>query len=93
MMPLTLVVTEADIAQHAAKYGGEAAVACLSYLDTRERALDERERAIEAKERDLAARMQAMADVIMRSAYGVPSRPSLESFSPLMAKGGTTGVV
>jgi hypothetical protein len=39
---------------------------------------------LEAKERDLAARMQAMADIVMRSGYGVPSRPSLESFSPLI---------
>jgi len=91
MMPLTLMVTEDDIAQHAAKYGGEAAVACLSYLDARERVLDERERSLDAREMDLAARMQAMADVIMRSGYGVPSRPSFESWSPLEMKDNAAG--
>jgi hypothetical protein len=81
MMPLTLMVTEADIAEHAAMQLGNVAA-----LDAREMALLARELALDAKERDLAARMQAMADVVMRSGYGVPNRPSLESFSPLMAK-------
>jgi hypothetical protein len=84
MMPFPLFTDDVQLCS--ISQAEDAALAYVTSLDLRERELIAREQALEARERDLAARMQAMADVVMRSGYGVPNRPSLESFGPLMAK-------
>jgi hypothetical protein len=88
MIPFPLFTD--DIQPCSVSQAEDAALAYVTSLNLRERELIAREQALEARERDLAARMQAMADVVMRSGYGVPSRPSLESFSPLVTPAGLT---